>query len=124
MQKYVDYVLTLGDMELLPYTPSNPELRSKVYLQMDSQTMSLGKFSYLPAAHIPENGLIMGRMPVGPYEAVVDRWVLDAALQQDGILQNSISDISFFLNRELSFEHKSYGIQIVGITDTSTARCM
>ncbi|MBO5322554.1 MAG: ABC transporter ATP-binding protein/permease [Oscillospiraceae bacterium] len=121
VQQYLSYVETLGDMELLPYTPLNPQLSSKVFLQMGTQTVSLGKFSYIPAEYMPSEDLIMGRLPQGPEEVAVDRWVLDAVLQQDGILQNSIGDISFFLDREIGFSKRDYTARIVGITDSGEA---
>ena len=121
VQQYLSYLESLGGMELLPYTPLNPQLSSKVFLQMGTQTLSLGKFSYIPEAYIPEDDLIMGRLPQGAEEVAVDRWVLDAVLQQEGILQNSIGDISFFLDREISFSKREYTAKIVGITDSGEA---
>ena len=107
---------------LLPYISTRPELGSEDYFtQMEDVSIEFREFSYIPVEFLEEESLILGRMPENVQEVVVDRWLLDAALREDGILQNSISDISFFLGKTLVFPKNSYTATIVGISDNGEA---
>ena len=122
IQQYVDqYVQSGGEFVVLPHVSPTPRISAEVYMQLDEQTISLANFSYVPLEFAQEESLILGRMPENTMEVVVDRWVLDAVLRQDGILQNSIADVSFFLNQEITFPKKEYAATIVGITDCGEA---
>ncbi len=107
---------------LLPYISARPELGAEDYfIQMGDASIQFREFSYIPLEFLPEDSLILGRMSENVHEVVVDRWLLDAALREEGILQNSISDISFFLNKTLVFPKDSYTATIVGISDNGEA---
>jgi len=121
-QKYLDHILSLGsDMMLLPYVNTYPQLSESVFLQLEAQTLKFEEFSYVPNQFLDESTLILGRMPENINEVVIDRWVLDAVLSQDGILQNSISDVSFFLGKELNYPKLNCTTTIVGIADGNEA---
>ncbi|MBQ8835118.1 MAG: ATP-binding cassette domain-containing protein [Oscillospiraceae bacterium] len=120
--KYIDYYETSGvDFTVVPHVAPVPEISAEIYMQLDQQTIQLSNYSYVPLDYLDESTLILGRMPENPKEVVVDRWVLDAVLREEGILQNSIHDISFFLDQRLSFPKKTYGATIVGISDCGEA---
>ena len=61
--------------------------------------------------------MIAGRMPENYNEIVVDRWVLDKALDVDGILQNMIPNAEYFLGKTLE-TGRYYSPVIVGICDS------
>ena len=122
IQKYTDYYATSGEeFVIVPHVSSVPEISAEIYMQLDQQTISLANYSYVPMEYLDESTLILGRMPENPQEVVVDRWVLDAVLEEEGILQNSIADISYFLDKPLNFPKKTYSATIVGITDRGEA---
>jgi len=73
--------------------------------------------SFAPMAYFDESTIIMGRLPENPSEAVVDRWVLDAILDEDGVVQNSIEDIDYFLEKQMEFGTLRAAPTIVGICD-------
>lgn len=119
--QYLDE-LSEKEFEILPYVSlSAPVSTDQIFPQLRNASLKLQQFSFVPLEYLPETGLLMGRMPENAYEAVVDRWVLDAALGEDGILQNSIPDISFFLGKNLLFNKQGFGVTIVGISDNAEA---
>ena len=84
---------------------------------MSSVSQYLSNFSYVPISRFDESTLIMGRMPGRPDEIVVDRWVLDNMIRKGGIIQNSITDVSYFLDRQIQYQRKNLSPTIVGISD-------
>ena len=87
------------------------------FMQMKGVAMTVLGCSYVPLEALREEDLIKGRMPEGADEIVVDRWVLETLLEKDGIVQNGITDIDYFLGKRLSFSKKLYSPKIVGISD-------
>ena len=122
VQSYADYYTASNeDIVIVPHVHTTAKLGTEIFAQLREQTISFGNFSYVPLQFLDESTLILGRAPEHPNEIVVDRWVLDAVLQEDGILQNSIADISFFLDRELIYPKETYTATIVGICDSGQA---
>lgn len=103
-------------IDLLPEMP-NPFYSVDVFYQMSSVTQRLSGFNYVLLSHFDENTLILGRMPQRPDEVVVDRWVLDALIRREGIIQNSIGGVDYFLGRQLQYKGKNFTPTIVGISD-------
>ena len=89
--------------------------------QTNELAVSLLYFSYTPLSYLDESTLILGRMPENATEVVVDRWVLDAALAQDGVAQNGITGLDYFLNKPINYQGESYTTTIVGICDSGEA---
>ena len=122
IQDYADYYgASCEDIVIVPHVHTAAKLGTEIFAQLREQTISLGNFSYVPMEYLDESSLILGRLPENPGEIVVDRWVLDAVLAEDGILQNSIADISFFLDQELTYPKETYTATIVGICDSGQA---
>lgn len=122
VQSYADYYTASNeDIVVVPHVHTTAKLATEVFAQLREQTISFGNFSYVPMEFLDESTLILGRVPEHPNEIVVDRWVLDAVLAEDGILQNSIADISFFLDKELTYAKETYTATIVGICDGGRA---
>ena len=122
VQRYADYYTASNeDIVVVPHVHTTAKLGTEVFAQLREETISLENFSYVPLQFFDENTLILGRLPEHPNEIVVDRWVLDGVLQEDGILQNSIADITFFLDRELIYPKETYTATIVGICDSGQA---
>ncbi|MDE6107675.1 MAG: ABC transporter ATP-binding protein, partial [Oscillospiraceae bacterium] len=103
-------------IELVPVM-GNPYYQVEMFYQMSSVTQDLMGFSYVPISYFDESTLIMGRTPQRPDEVVIDRWVLDNMIRKEGIIQNSITDVSYFLGRQLQYRRKNFAPTIVGISD-------
>lgn len=113
-----DMVIQDGSAEILPYVHVAPQLSTNVFYQLENEKITLRYFSYVPLEYLREEQLIYGRMPERPDEMVVDKWVLERELRQDGILQNSIPDITYFLDKVFAYSKKEYTAKVVGICDT------
>ena len=118
VEGYLEYLKDSGqDITFVPHVATPAQYSVMLFKQMDAITLKLLNFSYVPLGFLEESTLIYGRMPENSNEIVVDRWVLDAAAATDGIIQNSITDASYFLGAKLHYEHKTYEPTIVGISD-------
>lgn len=107
-----------NDAEFIPYITSTPIYKESVFRQMADTSVLINGFSFMPTDHLDGKTVIYGRMPERSDEAVVDRWLLDKMLQKDGILQNGINDISYFIGKKLSFSHSRFSPTVVGICDS------
>lgn len=116
--EYMDHLDASGlAFSYVPHVSGYATYSTSVFLQMSSESEPLSGFSYVPLSALDESTLILGRAPQRPDEIVIDRWVLEAMMERDGILQSGITDVAFFLNETLSFEKRGYSPVIVGITD-------
>lgn len=118
-QPLLDYLNTTGiPFKFLPSVSVPAVNTTNLVLQLKDISDSLGSFSYDQLIDLPENSLIYGRMPENAQEVIIDRWVLDNYLKKDGLLQNGIPDITYFLGKQLSYQKKNYTPTIVGICDS------
>ena len=119
--QYMQWLRSSGqDIRMIPHVAATATYTSSAFRQMEEQLIKFTYFSYLPLDLLDESQLIYGRAPENPQEVVVDRWVLEKALKEDGILQNSIPDITFFLGTSISYSKLHYSPVIVGICDTGS----
>ena len=108
------------DWQLVPVSSAQATYTTEMFLQLGSQTIKFTGFSYIPLDYFDESTLVCGRMPENSSEIVVDRWVLDAALRKDGILENSIPDYTYFLDKTITYLKMNYAPTIVGICDSGS----
>ncbi len=119
LEQYLDWLRQSGlELSFVPHVSQSIEYSHDIFAQMDAISMNFGAFSYVPAQALDESSLICGRAPQRSDEIVVDRWILERAMAQDGILQSSIADVEYFLGKQLSFLRQSYAPTIVGICDS------
>ncbi len=120
--EYKGYLAECGqDYAYAPEIPFSAEVSGSVISQIDELTVSLRYFSYTPISYLSEKDMILGRMPQNSTEIVVDRWVLDSIMAQDGVAQNGITGIDYFLGKQVSYKKQSYSPTIVGICDSNEA---
>lgn len=106
------------DFDMIPYvTATNAGFTLNAVPQLSRISVKFQAFSYAPAERIDEETLIYGRMPENSEEIVIDRWVLEYVMKQDGILQNSLGSIQQFLGMQIDFFKKNYSPTITGICD-------
>ena len=118
MENYYHYLRDSGlDFDVLPYVNTQLRYSTDVFLQMGTVSEPVSNFSHALITRLDESKLIYGRMPEMSDEVVVDRWVLDAFLERDGIIQSGIPDITGMLGAKLDYFKKDYAPTIVGICD-------
>ena len=108
-----------ADFDLLPHvTATNASFSFTTFPQLGDVSVRLKNFSYAPVERLDKDCLVYGRMPEIAEEVVIDRWVLECLLAQDGVLQNYIVGIEQFVGVRLNFFKKDYSAVIVGICDS------
>lgn len=118
-EDYLEYLEGSGlDFRIVPIVASQTFYHhDHSFYQLSELSESVAGFSYLPIDMCSEDTLIYGRMPSEPEEAVVDRFVLERFLKEDGILQASVPKLSGFLGQTLTLYKKDAVLKIVGICD-------
>jgi len=106
------------EVDEIPKIASMIECETDLFYQLESEPLRLPGCSQVPLARLDPDTLIHGRMPERSWEIVVDRQILEAALETEGAVQNSIGDITFFLDMPLMFGKRSYTPVVVGICDS------
>lgn len=115
---YMDYLEESGlSFSFVPTASTSATYTVQTFRQMGGLSELLTGYSYVPLSYLKESELIYGRMPENSQEIVVDRWVLESLMSQDGIIQSGISDVTYFLGRNLTYAKKNYSPTIVGISD-------
>ena len=117
--EFLDNLKAKGyDVQPVPDVNLDAECRLGMFRQFGSVKEKLEGFSYVPLEYLDETTLLYGRLPENPEEIVVDRWVLDKLIAEEGILQTGISDCRYFLDKQLTYSRKAYSPTIVGISDS------
>ena len=119
IREYPDYLDASGlEFDYIPHVSASAEYALTTFLQLGSESEILSGFSYVHLSRLEEGALILGRMPQRSDEIVVDRWVVEALMEREGIVQNGITDVSHFLGETLTYSKKNYAPTIVGISDS------
>lgn len=106
------------EADAIPNIPNLIECSTELFYQLENEPLRMPGCSQVPLARLDESTLIHGRMPQHSWEIVVDRQVLEASLEMNGVVQKSIKDITFFLDIPIQFGKKAYTPTIVGICDS------
>ena len=86
--------------------------------QYGSSAMYFSNYSYVPVEILDPESLITGRMPERYDEIVLDRWVLDKALAEPGVVPNIIPNSDYLLGKQIFIEKKDLILTISGICDS------
>ncbi|MBQ8293682.1 MAG: ABC transporter ATP-binding protein/permease [Bacilli bacterium] len=84
------------------------------FTQINVQKYELSGFSILTTELVHEEDLIYGRMPQNATEIVVDKWVLENAIENSTI--SNFMDVSSFVNKTITMRDKGYTFKVVGIS--------
>jgi len=106
------------DFVCVPDVSYNANVSGSLILQAGKVAVSLGECNYVPMSFLDGEALIMGYLPEDPTQIVVDRWVLDAVLSGDGVAQNMIPGVEYFLGKQVQFGKLNASPTIVGICDS------
>ena len=107
------------DVDFIPPTSNVLTYTDTTIVQLGSQSISFGTLNRVNLSRFDESTLIMGRLPERSDEVIVDRWLIEKVLSEDGILQNSIPSVDYLLGKKLNTLRKQYEVTIVGICDSS-----
>lgn len=107
-----------AEISFMPVFTSIVNYNYDSFLQMDTLSETFTGFSVVGINHLDESTLIHGRMPERADEVVVDRWILDAFMDNGGMLGASIGDVTHFLGQQLTLAQKKIDLTIVGICDS------
>ena len=86
--------------------------------QYEKAQLTMKYFSRANIKRLDSESIISGRMPERYDEIVIDRWVIDKLLREDGIIQNIIPGPDYLIGKELVCPGKSTRLKIVGICDS------
>ena len=107
-----------SDVLFIPASDKDATFTVSLFAQMDRTTLRLNHYNRVPLTSLDPEALIYGHMPTKSGEIVLDRWVLEAMLQGDSVAKNAVTDVSYFLDRELSIVRANYKVTVVGISDS------
>ena len=116
--KYVDYLRAFaGDVDILPEIKAKISYSNDTVVQFGKLYINFSNCRYADISRVNEKDIIYGRMPRSANEIVIDRWVIDKALERDGILQNTISSPEYFINKTVTVDKTQQSLRIVGICE-------
>ena len=118
-EKYMEFLEGSGlDFDYIPKGSALLKYTDSTIPQLGNVTENFGNYSYVNISRLDEKALIAGRMPERYDEIIVDRWVIDALLSEEGILQNIIPNSEYFVGKSLKLDKKTFSPKIVGISDS------
>ena len=118
MSEYIKGISQAGtDFDFIPQFSNQPEYTLAMFYQMANAKQRFPAFSYTLIDRLAPEDLRWGKMPASSEEVVIDRILLDAMLESEGIVQNGIRDYTSFLGERLLF-NKSFNPVIVGVSDS------
>jgi len=118
-QQYLEHLKNCAlDFDFIPLYSVHPQYSMKLLYQQDDVVLKMPHFSYVSLDRLDPADIYMGRMPENSEEIVVDRIVLEAMLESDSIVKNTVTDISFFLGESIDYGNKGLNPTIVGICES------
>lgn len=106
------------DFDYIPTSGTRLEYYDNTVAQYGELKMEFYMGSRVNISRLDPDTIIYGRMPERSDEIVIDRWVLDKMLGEEGVLQNIIPDAEYLLGKKLSLTKKTVSPTIVGICDS------
>ncbi len=119
IKDFRNYIEDSGlDFDYIPTSSNILEYRDSTVVQFGDLSMPLGNYSRVNISRLDSADIISGRMPQRSDEVVIDRWVVDNHLKEEGILQNVIPNADYLIGKQLHSVRKSFALTIVGICDS------
>lgn len=116
----VDYLRSQGlDFDIIPAPSDQPYYKEETFLQTGSCKVAVAAYCTVFLDRFNPSDLVYGRMPENVGEVVVDKLVLERTLAEQGILQNSIPNVQYFLDKSFTYS-RGREIKIVGISDVNS----
>ncbi len=123
LQRYIGEYISYLEASSLEFDYVIPmanqlEYYDDIMPQFDKLSLKISVNNAIDISRLDASSLIEGRMPTRSDEIVIDRWVIDQLLQEDGILQNIIPGSSYFIGKQLSIARQTFAPTVVGICDS------
>ncbi len=106
------------DFDYIISTGATFEYIDRTVPQLGELSLKFSPVTYANISRLDPNTIIYGKMPERTDEIVIDRWLLDKYLSDDGIIQNVIPNIEYFIGKRLTKKNDSFSPKIVGICDS------
>ncbi len=106
------------DFDYIPEESASILYYDSTVPQFGDLSLSFDSYSWANLSRLDPDTIIAGRMPERSDEIVLDRWMLDKLLAQDGVLQNMIPGPEYLLGKQLVCGRRVYTLKIVGICDS------
>lgn len=114
---YKDFLIENPEIEPVINFHTRAKYTMSTFTQLGNKEYYLSNFSVLPLSTLKDDSLIYGRLPENPMEIVVDKWVLENAI--NGSTLNNFMNVASFLNQNVYFEYMNSDVTIVGISETN-----
>ena len=105
-------------IHFVPVMGSTTSITGSAFLQAGELKMDISHCNYVPLDLWDESTLILGRAPQNPEEVVIDRWLLDALMEEESVATNGITGEDYFLGKQLAFVKQEAQPTIVGVCDS------
>ena len=106
------------DFDYIPQKSASLLYTEATVPQYGDLSLRFDAYSWANLSRLNADTLIAGRMPERSDEIVLDRWVLEKLLSEDGVLQNIIPSPEYMLGKQLTCGRKTFTLKIVGICDS------
>ncbi len=107
----LDFDYMLSSSAVFKYTDATVPQLGEISLSFDSAI-------YVNISRLDASTIIIGRMPERSDEIVIDRWIIDKMLEEEGILQNVIPNREYLIGKKLTVGKRTFSPTIVGICDS------
>lgn len=87
------------------------------FSQIASNTYAINNFSLLTTEQISEENILYGRMPENSKEIVVEKWVLENAINKSTL--GNFMTVKSFLGETVKFQPNNFNYKIVGIANSN-----
>ena len=114
---YADLLEEYPNIEPVINFDTQLEYTMNTFTQLGGNEYKLTNFSVLPLSTLSEAKLKYGRFPNNSTEIIIDRWVLERAIE-DSTLSN-VMNVTSFLNQKIRFKGMNSDVTIVGISETN-----
>ncbi len=116
---FADYLWRSGlEIDFIPPMTSRATFSNDILPQMAAEAVDLIHYDQMLLSRLDPRDVILGRMPEKPGEIVVDTWILEAVLEEDTVVGNSLDNVAYFLDKYLHFERNNVYMTVVGICDS------
>lgn len=117
--EFIDYCNENGiGYMIYPVNTSVTKFSVDGFEQIKEVSAVLSDFSYVPLSLLDTKTIVMGRLPEGTHDVVVDKWVLESFMKQKNPVARAVTDIKDFLGKQLSIGQEMDSFNIVGICDS------
>ena len=114
---YADFLEENPDIEPIINFDTKCYYTMSTFTQLGDKVYTIANYSILPLRTLDNSFVKYGRLPENTTEIVVDRWVLENAINNSTL--SNFMNVTSFLNQKVRFEGMKYDSTIVGISESN-----